>query len=138
MRALSQAKASGKIVIVFPSGTRYRPGKPETKRGVREMHSYIKTFDTMAFMSINGNTLHVTSDGDMIDDQAHRDVILYGVGPLMNCAEFRKNAEQSCPEGEDVKQFTVDQVMLGLDKLHQQFEPLREELLRKAEPFERD
>jgi len=138
MRALSRAKASGKIVLVFPAGTRYRPGKPETKRGVREMHTYIKTFDTMVLMSINGNTLHVTSAGDMIDDQAHRDVILYGVGPILDCAEFRKQALAACPEDQDPKQFTVDQVMKGLEEQHERYEPLRQELLAKAEPFQKD
>jgi len=138
MRALSQAKTTGKIILVFPAGTRYRPGKPETKKGLREMHTYIKTFDNMVLMSINGNTLHVTNGGDMIDDQAHRDVILYGVGPLLSCSEFRRKAQDACPEGEDPKQFTVDRVMAGLDELHEKYEPLRRELLAKAEPFERD
>jgi glycerol-3-phosphate O-acyltransferase len=131
MRALSQAKTTGKIIIVFPSGTRYRPGRPETKRGVREMATYIKTFDFMVFMSINGNTLHVTSGGDMIDDQVNRDVILYGVGPVTDCTEFRRNAEDKCPEGADPKQYIVDQVMAGLDELHEKFEPLRQTLLAK-------
>jgi len=138
MKALSQAKSSGKIVLVFPSGTRYRPGKPETKRGVKEMDSYIKGFDKMAFMSINGNTLHVTSAGDMIDDQAHRDVILYGVSPLVDCNEFRKASQEACPEGEDSKQFTVDRVMACLEAQHQSFEPLHQKLLKQAEPFEKD
>jgi len=137
MRALSQAKMAGRIILVFPAGTRYRPGKPETMKGLREMHTYIKTFDTMVMMSINGNTLHVTSEGDMIDDQAHRDVILYGVGPVIDCGEFRKKAVEICPAGVDPKQFTVDQVMAGLKKLHQQYEPLRQELLAKAEPYDR-
>ena len=138
MRALSAAKSSGKIIIVFPAGTRYRPGKPETKRGVREVHTYIKTFDTMAMMSINGNALPVTSEGDMIDDLAQRDVILYGVGPVISCTEFRAKAEEACPEGEDPKQFTVDRVMAELEAQHQRYEPLRQELLTKAEPYSRD
>jgi len=138
MKALSKAKSSGKLVLVFPSGTRYRPGRPETKKGVKEMDSYIKTFDNIVFMSINGNTLQVTSDGSMIDDQAHRDVILYGVSPVVDCKEFRRAAQAACPEGEDSKQFTVDQVMARLDEQHQKYEPLHQELLAKAEPFNRD
>ncbi len=138
MKALSKAKASGKLVLVFPAGTRYRPGKPETKKGVKEIDSYIKGFDSMVLMSINGNTLHVTTTGDMIDDQCHRDVILYGVSPVMDCSEFRKKAQEACPEGEDSKQFTVDQVMADLEVQHQKYEPLRQELLIKAEPYSRD
>lgn len=138
MRALSKAKTTGKLVLVFPAGTRYRPGKPETKKGVKEIDSYIKGFDHMVLMSINGNTLHVTSDGSMVDDQAHRDVILYGVSPVLDCDAFRKAAQAACPEGQDTKQFTVDTVMAELDKQHEKFEPLRLELLKRAEPFDRD
>jgi glycerol-3-phosphate O-acyltransferase len=138
MRALSKAKSTGKLVLLFPAGTRYRPGKPETKRGVKEVDSYLKSFDNVAFMSINGNTLHVTSAGDMIDDEARRDVILYGVGPVESTAEFRRKAQESCPEGEDAKQHTVDQVMARLDALHAQHEPLRVKLLAAAEPYPRD
>lgn len=137
MKALSRAKETGKIVLLFPAGTRYRPGRPETKKGVKEVDSYLKGFDHMVLMSINGNTLHVTSEGTMVDDQAHRDVILYGVGPVLSCAEFRKAAQADCPEGEDSKQFTVDRVMAELDRQHEKYEPLRQELLKKAEPFDR-
>lgn len=138
MKALSRAKESGKIVLLFPSGTRYRPGRPETKKGVKEVDSYIKGMDKMVLMSINGNTLHVTSDGSMVDDQAHRDVVLYGVSPVLDCGEFRKAAQAECPEGEDSKQFTVDKVMVELDRQHARYEPLRKELLEKAEPYNRD
>jgi glycerol-3-phosphate O-acyltransferase len=131
MRAMSKAKGSGRIVLLFPAGTRYRPGKPETKRAVREVDSYLKTFDKIVFMSINGNTLHVTSEDSMVDDQAHRDVIIYGVSPVIDCVAFRKQAQSDCPEGEDPKQFTVDRVMSELDKLHEQHEPIRQELLQK-------
>jgi len=138
MKAMLQARSTGKIVLLFPAGTRYRPGKPETKKGVKEVDSYVKGFDKMAFMSINGNTLHVTSAGDMMDDQAHRDVILYGVSPLVDCGEFRKKAQDDCPEGQDAKQFTVDRVMAHLEEQHDRYEPLHQELLKKAEPFDRD
>jgi glycerol-3-phosphate O-acyltransferase len=133
MKALSRAKTSGKIVLVFPSGTRYRPGKPETKKGVREIDSYIKGFDCMVMMSINGNTLTINDGGaQMTDDTAVKDVILYGASPVTDCSAFRKAAQEACPEGQDVKQYTVDQVMVELDKLHEANEPLRLSLLAQV------
>jgi glycerol-3-phosphate O-acyltransferase len=132
MRALSKAKKSGRIVLLYPAGTRYRPGKPETKRAVKEVDSYLKTFDNFVFVSINGNTLHVTSAGAMLDDKANRDVVLYGVSPVHSTSDFRKQAQADCPEGEDPKQFTVDRVMSELDKMHEQYEPLRQEALARA------
>ncbi len=129
MKAMGEAKRGGKIVLVFPAGTRYRPGRPETKKGVREIDSYIKGFDHMCFLSLNGNTLHVSPEGEMLDDQAHRDVVLVGASPVLDCSEFRKAAQAACPEGDDSRQFTVDRVMAELDKLHDQNEPLRTSLL---------
>ena len=129
MRALSKAKTTGKMVLVFPAGTRYRPGKPETKRGVKEIDSYIKGFDYMVFVSINGNTLQVASEGEMLGDLAQKDVIIYGAGPVVSCSEFRAASQARCPQGYDPKQFTVDGVMRELDALHAQWETVRQERL---------
>jgi glycerol-3-phosphate O-acyltransferase len=131
MRALSKAKTTGNLVLVFPAGTRYRPGKPETKRGVKEIDSYIKGFDHMVFVSINGNTLQVAAEGEMLGDLAQKDVIIYGVSPVVSCAEFRSQSQAQCPKGTDCKQFTVDKVMKELDVLHAKWEKVRQERLAK-------
>ena len=39
MRALNKIKTEGKIILVFPAGTRFRPWDPSSKRGVREIAS---------------------------------------------------------------------------------------------------
>ena len=132
MKALSKAKTSGKIVLVFPSGTRYRPGKPETKKGVKEIDSYMKSFDCMVMLSLNGNTLRVTEAADMTEDEAQQDVMVVGASPVMDCASFRKAAQEACPEGLDSKQFTVDRVMEELERLHEANEPLRLKHLPKS------
>jgi len=59
MKALARVKAQGKMVLVYPAGTRFRPWDSGSKRGVREIDSYIKTFDAMVFISINGNVLRI-------------------------------------------------------------------------------
>ena len=69
MRALDRVRKDGNAVLVFPSGTRYRPGKPETKKGVREIDSYIRLSDIMMLVSINGNCLRFSEDpADMLGD----------------------------------------------------------------------
>lgn len=128
MKALNQAKKDGKIVLVFPAGTRYRPGRPETKRGVKEIDSYIKGFDCMCLVGINGLTLE-TRGGTMLEDQCMEDVIMYTASPVIDCTEFRKTAQAECPEDQDSKQFTVDRVMSELDKLHESTEVERVKLL---------
>jgi glycerol-3-phosphate O-acyltransferase len=130
MKALLEIKVAGKLILVFPSGTRYRPWDPGTKRGVREIDSYIKSFDYFCPLAINGELLHVRQ-GDMMDDFVSQDVVLLTAGPVVSCAEFRKRtrAEAEAAGIEDRKQATVDAIMRVLEELHEAAEPERKKRL---------
>jgi glycerol-3-phosphate O-acyltransferase len=134
MKSLADIKTKGKIILVFPSGTRYRPWDPDSKKGVREIDSYIKSFEYMCMVAINGEVLHVRP-GDMMDDSVSQDVVRLTVGPVLLCTEFR-NAERAKAVAagiEDKKQATVDAIMTELDKLHAAAAPERETYLNNAE-----
>lgn len=131
MKSMMKKKYSGNIILVFPSGTRYRPGDPSTKKGVKEIDTYIKSFDNMVMISINGNTLHVNEGGSMIQDTGHKDVMIYNVSPVHSTKAFRANCQENTPEGIDPRQYTVDKVMEILDELHNEVEPRRQEILKK-------
>jgi glycerol-3-phosphate O-acyltransferase len=130
MKSLADIKTKGKIVLVFPSGTRYRPGDPDSKKGVREIDSYIKSFEYMCMVAINGEVLHVRP-GDMLDDSVSQDVVRLTVGPVLSCTKFRdaERAKAEATEIEDKKQATVDAIMIELDKLHAAAAPERETYL---------
>jgi glycerol-3-phosphate O-acyltransferase len=131
MKTLLKIKVEGKLILVFPSGTRYRPWDPSTKKGVREIDSYIKSFDYMCMVAINGNLLHIRQ-GDMMDDYVSRDVVRYTAGPVISCAEFRNRTRvQAGAAGiEDKKQATVDAIMENLEAMHLEAEKYREMLLK--------
>ena len=121
MRAMDGCKKRGQMILVFPSGTRYRPGKPETKRGLREIDSYLRLFDNMILVSINGNCLRINPDNpdDMLADILEPGKCTFTASPVINCKEFRNNILNNLPEGvEDPKQKTVDAVMEYLEKQH--------------------
>ena len=119
MRMLEEVRKKGKAVIVYPAGTRYRPGKPETKRGVREIDSYIRTSDIMMLVSINGNCLRISDDpSNMLGDIVCQDKVVIEVSPVIDCSEFRERAKQRCREGDDKKQAVVDLVMEELEIMH--------------------
>jgi glycerol-3-phosphate O-acyltransferase len=120
MRTLNEVKKQGKLVLVFPSGTRYRPWEPGTKKGVREIDSYIKSFDNMCLVAINGELLHVRQ-GDMMDDFASQDVVRFTVDSVLSCAAFRQ-AEREKAGIEDKKQAVVDAIMARLDEIHRRVE----------------
>jgi glycerol-3-phosphate O-acyltransferase len=121
MRALYQLKKQGNLVLVFPSGTRYRPWDPSTKRGVREIDSYIKSFSKMALVAINGNILRLNNEGGsgMEDDLICEDRVVYSSSPVIDCAVFREQLKHEHHMGEDRKQARVDEIMAQLERLHE-------------------
>jgi glycerol-3-phosphate O-acyltransferase len=130
MHALNELKAQGKLILVFPAGTRYRPWDPASKRGVREIDSYIKSFDYMCLISINGQVLKVR-ESDMIDDYVEKDVVRLAASPVIRCPAFRaKVKDQAEKDGvEDKKQAVVDAVMELLDQMHAEIEPKRQAII---------
>ena len=124
MRALDRVRKQGNAVLVFPSGTRYRPGKPETKQGVREIDSYIRLSDVMLLVSINGTCLTFSDDpADMLGDLLRKDRIVMTASPVIDCNEFRAEARAWAGDGvEDKKQMVVDYVMKRLEDMHEENE----------------
>jgi glycerol-3-phosphate O-acyltransferase len=127
MKTLNDLKTKGRLVLLFPSGTRYRPGDPSTKRGVREVDSYIKSFDYMCFVALNGEVLHVGT-GDMMDDSVSQDVVRLSVSSVVSCTEFR-DAIRSGQDADDKKQAVVDALMAELEKMHIEGEEKRKRFL---------
>ena len=127
MKALIRQKYKGNLVLVFPSGTRYRPWDPETKKGIREIDSYIRSFDYMCFAALNGEVLHVQKT-DMINDAVSKDIVRVTAGPVINCSDFREEARDSAPEDADKKQAVADAIMNELEKMHIAAEEKRKNL----------
>ena len=121
MRAMDACKKRGQIILVFPSGTRYRPGVPETKRGLREIDSYLRLFDNMILVSINGNCLRINPENpnDMLADILEPGKVTLTASPVINCKEFRDNVLNTLPADDpDPKQKTIDKVMEYLQNQH--------------------
>ncbi len=125
MKSMSEVKKNGKIILVFPAGTRYRPWDPESKRGVREIDSYIKSFDKMCLVSINGNILRLNPSGAMEDDTLHSDRMVLKAGPVLDCETYREKVKHEHRFRDDKKQAVVDQIMVDLDIMHEEVEKNR-------------
>jgi glycerol-3-phosphate O-acyltransferase len=133
MRALNTVRSSGRPVIMFPSGTRYRPGKPDTKRGLREADSYVRFFDYMVPVSINGCCLRINpaNTEDMLADTLHHDRVIVAAGPVVNCKEFRGGIIAGLKDSPDidVKQAVADGITALLDAQHERYEEMRQKEL---------
>jgi glycerol-3-phosphate O-acyltransferase len=148
MKTLNEIKVKGKLILVFPSGTRFRPWDPGTKKGVREIDSYIKSFDYMCPVALNGEILHVRQ-GDMMEDSVSPDLVRITAGPVISCAEFRDKVRAevdaaSAQKGEktvdeegcsvDKKQAVADAIMAMLEEMHIEGEKNRQKLLSDKAP----
>lgn len=128
MHAMDDCKRRGQIILVFPSGTRYRPGQPETKRGLREIDSYLRLFDIMILVSVNGNCLRINESNpdDMLADIPVKDKVILTASPVIDCKTFRKEVLDSLPpDTAEPKQKTVDKVMQILEEQHEAVEKTR-------------
>ncbi|MBN2874887.1 MAG: 1-acyl-sn-glycerol-3-phosphate acyltransferase [Spirochaetales bacterium] len=119
MKELARLRTEGKLILVFPAGTRFRPWDPSSKRGVREIDSYIRSFDYMSLVSINGNILRLNPEGEMSEDILSKDRVVIDISEPLRCDEFRNRIKHQTPPGEDKKQATVDAVMAALETMHE-------------------
>lgn len=122
MKALTHNKNNGKVILVFPAGTRVRPWAPESKKGVREMFSYIKTFDYICFIGKNGNILPPHKSDRMDMDSPVQDLIILTAEKPIKGRAYVKSLLEDLPEGEDKKQYVVSHVMKHLFTLHDRVE----------------
>ncbi len=119
MKELARLRSDGKLILVFPAGTRFRPWDPASKRGVREIDSYIRSFDYMSFVSINGNILRLDPEGKMLEDVLCKDRVVIDISEPRSCIQFREAVKALVPEGEDKKQAVANAVMAELDTMHE-------------------
>jgi glycerol-3-phosphate O-acyltransferase len=125
MKRLMALRKDGKIILLFPSGTRYRPWDPSTAHGLKEVDTYLKFYSRMVFIAVNGNTLVPNPSGAMDEDFPTEDVMIYTVSQVRKCSEFRRRALKSREHDADPKQHVADSVMAALASLHARTEKAR-------------
>jgi len=125
LKALMSLRRQGRLVLVFPTGTRTRPWDPGTARGLKEIDTYIKYYSHMVLVAINGNTLLPNPNNNMDEDYPVKDIVRYTVSPVLKCHDFRREALRAHPEADDTKQVVADHVMAALAALHTEAEKAR-------------
>ena len=91
----------------------------------------MKSFSKFCLAAINGNILRINPSGEMEEDMLSKDILLYTVGPMRDCDEYRAQVkEESHASGEDKKQILVDHLMQELEEMHNKAETQREILLK--------
>ena len=129
LRQMGHLKHEGYMFLVYPSGTRYRPEDENSRRGLKEIDSYFKSFDYVLFLGMAGNTLRINPAGEnMGEDLPAKDAVIFVASDVYDAGEFRAGV-QGDSIGGDPKQKVADVVMAKLAELHSQAEAIREEIL---------
>lgn len=130
LKTLFRLRKSGRLILVFPAGTRYRPWDPESKRGLKDIDSYLKSYKNMVFIAINGNVL-IPQKKSMLEDLVTHNIMFYTVSRVYDARQFREEAREMAPEGADLRQFAVDRVMEELRLIHVRAEEIRQGLKKE-------
>ncbi len=132
-RRLLQLRKSGHIFLMFPQATRYRPWRPETKKGIKETVSYLNSFDYFICGSINGNNMPPKEHEDMTRENCFKDVFVLNYGPVISTKDFvadcAKESGVNPDDKEAIKQYTVDKVMEKIYELNDEAEKYRQPIL---------
>ncbi|MCX6137076.1 MAG: hypothetical protein NTV54_06235 [Ignavibacteriales bacterium] len=130
LRQMVRLKHEGYMFLVYPSGTRYRPEDENSRRGLKEIDSYIKSFDYVLFLGMAGNTLRINPAGEnMGEDLPARDAVVFVASDVYGAREFRAGVRPRSIE-EDPKQVVADAVMAKLAELRNQAVTIRAEIIR--------
>lgn len=115
MKALSH---SGSMILMFPSGTRFKPDNPQTKRVVRVADSFLKYFDYVIFGGIAGNALIVNDPEDMLSDYVQNDTLIYSFSKVHACKKFRKAVKAGITDGQKLGVHVAEQIEVELEAMH--------------------
>ena len=118
MRHMQTLKNSGHIVLMFPSGTRYKSDKPETKRVLKIVDSFIKRFEYIILGGIMGTLLVVNDPNDMLSDYVQKDRMVYAFGTPIATKKFRAPHKKLAQNKNDLALRVTDQIEKELEKMH--------------------
>ncbi|MBC8457411.1 MAG: hypothetical protein H8D67_05380 [Deltaproteobacteria bacterium] len=109
-RKMINLKKEGRIIVLFPMGGRPKPWLKE--KGVKETTSYMRLFDYVQFIKMEGNLLPVGRE--MKEEHPQRDKIIFTISDAVLAKDY---LEESCQFFEeqtkemDFDQFNVNRLM---------------------------
>lgn len=134
LKAMRSCSQSGNIILMFPSGTRYKPGNPQTKRVVRAADSFMKRFDYVVFSGIAGNILLVNDPANMLSDYTREDHMIYSFSEVHKCKTFRKAAKaEMSDDHERPYQLVNERIEEELQREHEVAQQIYDQLVTEEE-----
>lgn len=112
LRMMIKLKNQGRIIALFPMGGRPKPWLKEKNGGVKETTSYMRIFDFVHFVRMDGNIMPVGNE--MKNEKPKRDKVVFSISkPVPAEAYLEKSRElfEKQTKVTDFNQFNVNRVM---------------------------
>lgn len=90
IKHITELKNKGKIIFIFPAGTRTKEWDPDTKRILPEIASYLKIFDYFLPIGVSGNLLNITKENHkgILDGIVNKDNVIMNAGETVDSKDF--------------------------------------------------
>jgi len=115
LKALRSARSllrEGRLLFLFPTGTRYRDSRPETGRALRQVDGYLRLCKNFVVLNTAGNALLPIDGCPLIDEYAEPALVRHSIGPVTQAASFRQEVrERAAAIGADPRGAIADAVM---------------------------
>lgn len=141
---MQEIKKEGKIIFMFPSGTRYRKNNPDSKNALEQTAGFLKRFEYVCFIGIAGNVLEVHPSNEMSIDLLNIDTLTYHISKPMLCKNFLEEANsfplslKDTPPQNSLPYFrkqVAAKITATLTELHKKAESIREPLVKNEPPI---
>jgi len=112
LRMMIKLKKKGRIIALFPMGGRPKPWLKEKNGGVKETTSYMRLFDFVHFIRMEGNIMPVGDE--MKDEQPRRDRVVFSISDPLPASVYLEESRtlfENQTEQSDFDQFNVNRVM---------------------------
>lgn len=91
-RAIARLRYEGWVFGLFPTGTRVRTDDESTKQAIGETFSYLRMFEYLLLCHIDGCTLPVSKDRDLIHETPTLSQVTYTFGSVQRTEDWVADA----------------------------------------------
>lgn len=140
LRTMGEFKKEGRAILMFPSGTRFRPGNNETRNALPQAASFMRQFDYFCFIGIAGNLLMVNPNNQMAQDIAREDALVYWIDEVRESKAFLAEVHEKTDKAHEsadlpaFKQAVAQEITARLLALHEKAEAVRAPLVAANPP----
>jgi len=112
LRMMIKLKKKGRIIVLFPMGGRPKPWLKEQNNGVKETTSYMRLFDFVHFIRMEGNIMPVGDE--MKNERPQRERVVFSISkpfPSRAYLDESRRLFDKQTKLSDFDQFNVNRVM---------------------------